>query len=341
MKRQLRPLGLLSWAGGREKRVRRGPAGTGWGTPEDPSPGGPEGDSAGRSARERDREGQVSGGPRRAHLLLRAGELLLHVASDLPRRHPLAAHLGHRGAGLSPRRAPKSRGEAVRTALPAPSPSPSRASGPGSGSGSRSAPRTTRPGRLTGGGACARRATRGPREGRAGGGGRGPRGRASGAGQRPPPDKTLPFKGPLWPGGSALRGSGGAGGDGDGAPRRELTPGSGARPRLGLGVSAPPPLLAPRGNQVEQGEVVPQERGAEFPSSPGCVAGAVSAVSRPAAPSARPAPPPARRQPRRCDLRDARAVPVPPSCRLQANARPSASCVPDTGLSEAVTGRDT
>lgn len=33
------------------------------------------------------------------HLLLRPGELLLHVAGDLPRRHPLAAHLSHCGSG--------------------------------------------------------------------------------------------------------------------------------------------------------------------------------------------------------------------------------------------------
>lgn len=41
-----------------------------------------------------------------AHLLLRAGELLLYIAGDLPRRHPLTAHLCHRGAGLARWRGP-------------------------------------------------------------------------------------------------------------------------------------------------------------------------------------------------------------------------------------------
>lgn len=52
---------------------------------------------------------QVAGPRSRlAHLLLRPGELLLHVAGKLPRRHPLAAHLRHRVSGLARCRAPRS-----------------------------------------------------------------------------------------------------------------------------------------------------------------------------------------------------------------------------------------
>lgn len=56
--------------------------------------------------------GQVAGstglpGLRFAHLLLRAGELLLHVAGNLSRRHPLAAHLCHRALGRGRWRAPR------------------------------------------------------------------------------------------------------------------------------------------------------------------------------------------------------------------------------------------
>lgn len=97
------------------------------------------------------RRPEAGGGPRPApHLLLRPGELLLHVAGELPRRHPLAAHLRHRA-----RPRPLSGAE-----LPAPPPAPVRL------------PPRTGERRPRGGGACARepRARRGPREGRRGAG---------------------------------------------------------------------------------------------------------------------------------------------------------------------------
>lgn len=153
-------------------------------TPEGPRQRSSGGDSAGSRVRTSPwggEGGQVARTARRpgiglAHLLLRARELLLHVASDLPCRHPLAAHLGHSGSGPARWREPISQ-----------PPAPSRASSPGFGS----TPRARQPSRLTEaerapGERASGRATRGPREGRTEGGA-GRRGRASGGGQCPPP----------------------------------------------------------------------------------------------------------------------------------------------------------
>lgn len=59
-------------------------------------------------------------GRRLAHLFLGASELLLHIAGDLPRRHPLAAHLGHRGSDFARRRARISQTPDPRSPAPAP-----------------------------------------------------------------------------------------------------------------------------------------------------------------------------------------------------------------------------
>lgn len=177
-----------------------------------------------------------------AHLLLRASELLLHIAGDLPRRHPLAAHLCHRGSGLARwgRRSPAQTRPRVRP-------------------GSRPAPRTDR--RADWRGRSVRpepaRERRGD-PGRDGGGrgGAGP-GAAVSAPRPPPPGRTCLLKGHS--GADTARRVGAEGWVGaGGAPRR---PGDPAPGRGLTGVSSPEVTARSPGKEARWRRALPNTGG--------------------------------------------------------------------------------